>query len=82
MRLVEMIYTEEDMQELRNKIIELEEENKALKITVDEDNILAKDYVELKEENWFLRWELSKVVGENLKLKEEIQQWLNAVWNK
>ena len=46
---------------------ELEEENKALKITVDENNLLAKDYVELKEENKKLKEELEKL--------KDIQSW-------
>ena len=43
----------------QKEIQELEEENKALKITVDENNLLAKDYVELEEENRLLKNEIA-----------------------
>lgn len=57
MRLLEMIYTEEEMQELR-------EENRKLKLHIEAKDkayiALLKDYEELKEDNKRLRAEIEE----------------------
>ena len=73
--------------------IELEEENKKLNIKVAslEWEIKWLNYTidKLKEENqtleiWLDRKEKvnKSLREENRKLKDELQEWLNAVWNK
>lgn len=72
----------------QDKYIEyLEEENKALKITVDENNLLAKDYVELKEENKKLKESLdiatkcsSKEEDWIIRLSEENKKLKSDLW--
>ena len=61
-RLVEMIYTEEDMEELR-------EENENLK---EENDKLVEVIKKLRRINFEQEQNIEK-------LKEELQEWLNAV---
>ena len=74
-RLVEMIYTEEDMNELRNKIKELEEENWKLKLHIE-----AKDkaYTTLLKEYEEYRYNVQKIFK---KYEEQEKNWLNDLDN-